>query len=242
MNEPGGAELEIRTLDDAEELSAIVTVFQQVWGSATPLVGVELLRAISHSGGYVAGAFDHGNIVGASFGFLARHDGRPALHSHVTGILPGVQHSGVGRAMKYHQRDWAANQGLDWITWTYDPLVRRNAWFNIEVLGARVAEYLVDFYGPMDDAVNASDETDRLVVAWPTSDAVRDHVPPPPEGPDVLVPTPDDVVVLRRTDPAAARSWRMRVREELGGAMATGGVVTGFTRDGEYVVRRPHAS
>lgn len=231
-------DLEIRTLDSAAEMASIVTVFQQVWGSVTPIVGVELLRAISHAGGYVAGAFDAGNIVGASFGFLARHRGDEALHSHVTGILPGVQHSGVGRAMKSHQREWAATRGIPWITWTFDPLVRRNAWFNIEVLGARIAEYLVDFYGPMTDSINARDETDRLVVAWPT-----DPSTPRPTGPagstGVEVATPDDIVVLRRTDPTAATTWRHRVRDELAPLLGRGGVVTGFTRDGAYVVHVP---
>lgn len=232
----GESRLEIRTLHDPAEMASIVTVFQQVWGSVTPIVGVELLRAIEHGGGYVAAAFDAGNIVGASFGFLARHHGAEALHSHVTGILPGVQHGGVGRAMKQHQREWAAARGIPWITWTFDPLVRRNAWFNIEVLHARIDEYLVNFYGPMTDSVNAQDETDRLVVAWPTNPET-----PPVEAPAgtrrVEVPTPEDIVVLRRTDPAEATAWRSRVRDELGGQLAAGGVVTGFTRDGAYVVQ-----
>lgn len=233
MSEP---DLEIRTLTTADEMSAIATVFQQVWGSVTPLVGVELLRAISHSGGYVSGAFDRGNIVGASFGFLARHHGETALHSHVTGILPGVQHAGIGRAIKHHQRAWAADAGLDWITWTFDPLVRRNAWFNLEVLGAHIAEYVADFYGPMSDVVNASDETDRLVVAWAVTDEVADSLPPPPVDPVVRVPTPVDIIVLRRTDPAEARRWRHRLRSELGDRLAAGGQVIGFTRDGDYLV------
>lgn len=234
-------DLEIRTLDSAAEMSAVVTVFQQVWGSVTPLVGVEVLRGIAHSGGYVAGAFDAGNIIGASFGFLARHDGRPALHSHVTGILPGVQHSGVGRAMKNHQRAWAAHHDLEWVTWTYDPLVRRNAWFNIEVLHAVVAEYLVDFYGPMTDAVNRADETDRLLVAWPTAPAAA----PPATTPDgveiVEVPTPDDIVKLRRTDPTSAADWRRRVRAELGDRLHAGWQVIGVSRDGSYRLRAPEA-
>lgn len=230
--------LEIRTLDSAAEMTAIVTVFQQVWGSVTPIVGVELLRAIEHAGGYVAGAFESGNIVGASFGFLARHRGDEALHSHVTGILPGVQHSGVGRAMKSHQRAWAAERGIPWITWTFDPLVRRNAWFNIEVLGAHVSEYLVDFYGPISDTINAQDETDRLVVAWPTDDTVPR--PTPPAGATVVeVPTPDDVIVLRRTDPAEALRWRHTVRDTLVPLLAGGGSVTGFTRAGAYLVAVP---
>jgi predicted GNAT superfamily acetyltransferase len=227
--------LEIRLLETAEQMAPIVTMFQQVWGSVIPLVGVELLRAIGHGGGYVAGAFDSGHIVGASFGFLARHEGEDALHSHVTGILPGVQRSGVGRAMKNHQRSWAAEQGLKWVTWTFDPLVRRNAWFNIEVLRAHVAEYLVDFYGPMTDAVNAHDESDRLMVAWPTDPTATVDAKPSDAQP-VEVVTPEDIVVIRRTDPEAAREWRLRLREELGERIQRGGVVTGFTRDGAYIV------
>ncbi len=228
-------DLDIRTLDDADEMLAIVTVFQQVWGSVTPIVSVELLMAISHGGGYVSGAFESGNAVGASFGFLADHHGERALHSHVTGILPGVQHAGVGRLMKNHQRAWAAERDIRWIVWTFDPLVRRNAWFNIEVLGGHVTEYLTNFYGPMSDSINARDETDRLVVAWPTSDDV-DRPAPPAGSTAHEVATPDDIVVLRRTDPAAAADWRRRLRSELGGLLDRGGVVTGFTRDGAYVV------
>ena len=235
MGEP---DLEIRILDSAGEMASIVTVFQQVWGSVTPIVGVELLRAIAHAGGYAAGAFESGNIVGASFGFLARHHGEEALHSHVTGILPGVQQSGVGRAMKSHQRLWAAEQGIPWITWTFDPLVRRNAWFNIEVLRTEVSDYLIDFYGPMTDSINSQDETDRLVVAWPT-DASAPRPTAPAGSTRSQVPTPDDIVVLRRTDPSAAAEWRGRVRTELGGRLDRGGVVTGFTRAGEYVVETP---
>ena len=230
--------LDIRTLDSAEEMATIVTVFQQVWGSVTPIVGVELLRAIAHSGGYVAAAFDSGNIVGASFGFLARHHGDEALHSHVTGILPGVQHGGVGRAMKTHQRIWAAERGIPWITWTFDPLVRRNAWFNVSVLGAHIADYLVNFYGPMSDSINSNDETDRLVAAWPTDESVGGPTPPD-DGREIHVATPDDIVGLRRTDPAAAAEWRRRVRAELEPALSAGGVVVDFTRDGDYVVVVP---
>jgi predicted GNAT superfamily acetyltransferase len=234
--------LEIRQLESADEMRSLERVLQQVWGTSTPFAGVELLRAISYAGGYVAAAYDADNVVGASFGFLARHHGDAALHSHVTGILPGVQRTGVGRAMKQHQRAWATTQGLRWVTWTFDPLVRRNAWFNIGVLNAEIAEYLVDFYGPMTDSVNANDESDRLLAAWSCAepaddeDGERNASSVEPKG-TVRVPTPDDIVVLRRTDPAAARTWRLRIREELGGRMARGGMVVGFTRDGDYLVQ-----
>jgi predicted GNAT superfamily acetyltransferase len=229
------SELEIRTLDAPDDLASVVTVLQQVWDTAAPIVNVELLRAMAHSGGYVAGVFTDDRLVGASFGFLATHHGEPALHSHVTGILPGLQHSGLGRSIKLHQREWAAARDLAWITWTFDPIVRRNAWFNIEVLGAHVSEYVVNFYGPMTDSINAHDESDRLVVAWPTDPAV-----PRPAAPDgsttVHVDTPDDIVFLRRTDPAEGMEWRRRVRKELGERIDAGATVTGFTREGQYVL------
>lgn len=228
---------DIRTLETANDMAMIGTVFQQVWGTVTPIVTVELLMAISHAGGYVAGAFESGHALGASFGFLADHQGERALHSHVTGILPGVQHGGIGRAMKQHQRAWAAERDIRWIVWTFDPLVRRNAWFNIEVLGAHVTEYLTNFYGPMNDALNAHDESDRLVTAWP----VDPEVELPSISGDVettRIATPDDIFVLRRTDPTAAADWRHRLRNELAPLIGDGAVITGFTRDGEYVVER----
>lgn len=227
------SQLEIRNLTSATEMVALSTVFQQVWGSVTPLVEAELLTAIAHSGGYVVGAYDSGNLVGASFGFLAQHRGQPALHSHVTGILPGVQLSGIGRAMKLHQRQWAKEAGLKWVTWTFDPLIRRNAWFNIEVLRGEISEYLVNFYGPIDDAINTRDESDRLLVAWST-----EEIPIATESMSDLirVATPEDVVVLRRTQPDEAVRWRLQVRAELGDRMNQGAKVVGFTREGSYLM------
>jgi predicted GNAT superfamily acetyltransferase len=230
-------DLEIRVLETPADLRRLVALFNQVWGTTTPLVGIELLRAIGHTGGFVAGAFAQNRMVGGSLAFLGRHHGDIALHSHITGILPGVRQTGLGRQMKLHQRAWAADQGLGWITWTFDPLVRRNAWFNIGVLGARIDAYLVDFYGPMDDAINGRDPSDRLLVAWSTAGDAPDHPIQPRVPPGaVTVPTTDDIVVLRRTDAAEATSWRLRLREELGAPLANGGVVVGFTRGGEYVV------
>jgi predicted GNAT superfamily acetyltransferase len=228
--------IEIRVVDDAGEQRRVHDLFDLVWGTRTSVVGMELIRAIGHAGGYVAAAYGDDQVIGGSLGFLGRHLGAPSLHSHVTGILPGVRHTGLGRAMKLHQRAWAAANGLPWITWTFDPLVRRNAWFNLGVLGAEVHEYLVDFYGPIADAINAGDETDRLLVAWAVGDGAPIDTPPADPTGTSAVPTPDDIVVLRRTDPVAAEAWRERVRRQLGGALADGARVRGFTRDGDYLV------
>ncbi len=241
----------IELVSTAGEMSEVVAVFGEVWGSANPVVSVELLVAVAHGGGYVSLAREvsdsdpnsPGRAVGASFGFLARHDigeGRthPALHSHVTGLLPSARGTGLGRALKLHQRQWAQQKGIGWIVWTFDPLVRRNAWFNIAVLGADVCAYLPSFYGEMSDAINRGDDSDRLVVAWdvdrPLLDAPRDGAGA--AGPIDLVPTPDDVVELRRTDPASVASWRSSTRAALTAALDAGRPIAGFTPAGEYVL------
>lgn len=229
----------------AEEMSEVVDVFGEVWGSSIPVVTVELLVAVAHGGGYVSLARPDpmGRAVGASFGFLARHDpcdgrARPALHSHVTGLLPSVRGTGLGRALKLHQRRWAQQNGIEWIVWTFDPLVRRNAWFNLAVLGADVCEYLPSFYGEMSDDINSGDDSDRLAVAWEVERPLPDR---PLDGsgtpsPTDLVPTPEDVVELRRTDPVAVARWRSSTRIALTEALGAGRPIIGFTRAGEYVI------
>ncbi|WP_084957905.1 GNAT family N-acetyltransferase [Thermoactinospora rubra] len=217
----------VRELRTVREFAEVHALFDAIWhpGPGSAPAPVELMVALAHAGGYVAGAYEGGELVGASVGFLAEGG---ALHSHITGVLrPG---GGVGYAIKMHQRAWCLERGLTTVTWTFDPLVRRNAYFNIAKLGARPREYLEDFYGPMGDAVNAGDVSDRLLVAWRLAGEE-----PPPAGPTVLVPTPEDVEALRARDPAEARRWRLALRETLGGLMAEGGKVIGFTKEGQYV-------
>jgi len=227
----------IRAISTRDELLAHDALMQAVWGMSVPLVNVELLTAISHSGGYVAAAFDRDRMIGASVGFLADHHGRPALHSHITGVVDSMRHAGIGRAIKLHQRAWAIERGLGWITWTFDPLVRRNAWFNIAILGADVDTYLPSFYGEMSDAINAGDDSDRLLMAWDMSAAVPATPRDGSDLPDpVLIPTPFDIVELRRSDPSAVATWRSETRRALTEALDSGRRVLGFTRDGEYVI------
>lgn len=230
--------IEIRTVSEISELAAVGSVLQQVWGTSSPLISLEFSRAIEHSGGYVAAAFvPSGQMVGASVGILARHGDRSALHSHVTGLLHGARHGGTGRTMKLHQRAWAIERGIDCITWTFDPLVRRNAWFNIAVLGAEADDYLPSFYGEMTDAINAGDDSDRLHVTWDMTAAMPERLR---DGSDIdaltTVPTPHDIVELRRTDAAAAARWRRSTRETLLDSFGRGHSILGFTRNGDYVI------
>ena len=236
-DEPATTDLEIRLLDDAGRDAPGDDAVQPGVGhrrrrsSASSCCGPSSTPAATSP----RPTLDE-QIVGGSFGFLGRHLGEPSLHSHVTGILPGVRRTGLGRAMKLHQRAWAADHGLAWVTWTFDPLVRRNAWFNLGVLGAHVHEYLVDFYGPIDDAINAGDESDRLLVAWPVGDDGPTAPPTDPTGDGRRA----DARGHRRAAPH--RPGRRRRRGATASAPSSAAAspparrVVGFTRDGDYLV------
>lgn len=152
----------IRELREIGEFEQVYRLFDEIWHPepANVPVTVELMAGFAHTGNYVAGAFAGDALVGASVGFLASGE---ALHSHVTGAVIG---RGVGYALKLHQRAWCRERGLARITWTFDPLVRRNAHFNLVKLGARPEAYLTEFYGAMADAINEGDASDRLLAVW----------------------------------------------------------------------------
>lgn len=159
---------EVDELHDLGDLQAAADVFSRVWARADgeQIVPLEILRALTHAGNYAAGAFVDGRMIGAIAGFLGEVDGVRTLHSHIMGLLPESRGRGAGFALKQHQRAWARDRALATITWTFDPLVRANAYFNLTKLGAVAATYLPDFYGRMSDQLNAGEETDRLLVTW----------------------------------------------------------------------------
>jgi len=229
-------EYSIRVLHHLNEMQQLQVCTDLVWGpGAGNMVSADFLMALSHAGGYVSGAFtstDSGEImVACSFGMLAQHRGDWCLHSHITGVIPELQNSGLGTAMKNHQKQWALDAGLTAITWTFDPLVRRNAWFNIERLGANAVEFHINFYGPLNDEINGDDETDRLLARW-NIDSPRARTT---DSDAIFIETPEDIVQLRRTDPDAARAWRLKIRHELSKAFTTH-EVTGFTSEGSYTL------
>ena len=261
-----GAGVVVRELYRMEQLTTAQRLFEAVWrpveGGPSPMTG-ELLRALAHAGCYVVGAFAGPRMVGASAGFFTAPP-EPALHSHITGVAPGRQHRGVGFALKVHQRAWALARGLGTVVWTFDPLVARNAWFNLAKLGATPTGYLEDFYGPMSDAINAGMASDRLLLTWrlrdPAVAAACAGTPAEPEVPPgaepalevgaglqpvaratdaraVTVAVPPDVEGLGAGD---RRAWRAGVRQALGARLAEGAAVTGFLRRPDrYLVEGP---
>jgi predicted GNAT superfamily acetyltransferase len=160
------AGVSVRELANLAELDAMVGLLSSIWGrSANPPVTIELLRALSKAGNYVGGAFEGDQLVGACVGFF-HAPAEDALHSHIAGVSPLAIGRSIGFALKLHQRSWALLRGVSEIAWTFDPLVSRNAYFNLVKLAARPVEYLPNFYGPMVDTINGADDSDRLLVRW----------------------------------------------------------------------------
>jgi predicted GNAT superfamily acetyltransferase len=161
------AGVEIRLLTELTDLNDAYLLFDGIWHPepANAPISRELLRALSKAGNYVAGAYDRTGMVGACAGFFAA-PARRELHSHIAGVSGAARGRSVGQAMKLHQRAWALSNGVTTISWTYDPLVSRNAYFNMVKLGGVPVQYLPDFYGAMGDAINGDDDTDRLLLHW----------------------------------------------------------------------------
>jgi predicted GNAT superfamily acetyltransferase len=254
-----GAGVSVQLLDSPGSAGAIADLFIEIWETThrhAP-VSPDLLCALSFTDQYVALACaGDGVVLGGSVAFLA---GDGHLHSHITGVGAEAQGRCIGYALKLHQRAWAAEHGLARISWTFDPLVRRNAYFNLSKLGALPARYLVNAYGDMADGLNAGEPSDRFLVEWPVIPPSPPLAPRGASGGDVVLTTgpdgepraaaaagatariawiPEDIVALRRRDPALARSWRLALRDALTAAAADGYTATTMTRDGWYVLER----
>jgi predicted GNAT superfamily acetyltransferase len=161
------ARVTVTALSDVFGARLAARLFAGIWGTGPrEPISAEALRALAHAGNYVSGAWVGDELVGASMAFFGRDHESWIMHSHISGVAPSAQRAGTGFALKQHQRAWALERGISEITWTFDPLVRRNAWFNLVKLGAVAVSYHSDFYGPMEDGINAGNPSDRCLVRW----------------------------------------------------------------------------
>jgi predicted GNAT superfamily acetyltransferase len=163
--------VQIRILEKPEEMQAVESLQQLVWpGNDLEIVPVHMLLAATHGGGVVIGAFDKESLVGFVFGFPGfdvTPDGPKPRHcSHMAAVHPDYRDSGIGYKLKRAQWQIVRKQGLDHITWTYDPLQSRNANLNIAKLGAVCNTYTRDYYGELRDGINIGFPSDRFTVDW----------------------------------------------------------------------------
>lgn len=238
-------ELDFIRVRTAAESAVAVELFDTIWSTAPPVsvIDASTVVAMASNGNQIVVATRHGRPVGAAMGFF----GAPgeSYHSHVVGVLRDPTLRGVGFALKLYQRAWCLANDMPTMTWTFDPLVSRNAHFNLNKLGADAVTFHADHYGPMNDGVNAGQGSDRLLMRWQLDRAVgREPIPADgdqgegsPIG-EIRIPVPRDIEAIRAADPATAVDWRMRSRAAFLSASGDGWRVEEFTPDGEYVLRR----
>ncbi|RNF34169.1 GNAT family N-acetyltransferase [Paracoccus methylarcula] len=234
---------EIRELASLAELKRAEQFQREVWGKDDPADNSDLMLAIQHEGGLVAGAFLEGRMLGFLFGFPTS---RPEIqHSHRLAVHPDSRGMGLGVKLKWFQRDWCLQRGITLVRWTYDPLRRINASLNIARLGATAGTYHEDYYGQM-EGINAGIASDRLLADWQlTSSGVKARAsdtgldPDAPAEMDLTIAIPEDLDALIARDLDRARSERLRVRHELTSAFADHYRITGFDNTAcRYILSR----
>jgi predicted GNAT superfamily acetyltransferase len=191
----------LRPLVELSDADRVREVIDRVWGEqALPR---EMLRAFQHAGAVLWGAESGGGLVGFVLGFAGLDEGLH-LHSHMLATLPDWQSRGVGFALKLAQRAVCLDEGIDEVRWTYDPLVGRNAHFNLVKLRAVATRWLPDFYGEMTDRLNRGDRSDRFEVRWRIgSDRVEQVLATGPPGDELSRPRGAPVLLEPTGDPAS---------------------------------------
>jgi predicted GNAT superfamily acetyltransferase len=261
------AAADLRPLGSVDDADRIARVVAATWGEEQA-VPREMVRALAESGNVPYGAFAGDELIGFVLGWAGVDaDEGLHVHSHMLAAIPDRRHRGVGYALKLAQRAQALDQGIRCVRWTFDPLVARNAYFNLHKLGAIVDRFERNFYGEMRDSLNRGDRSDRFVVRWdlrrtpgpwavpyagdPT--VVRRGEDGRPErvleigGEAAILEIPPELADLRASDPDLARTWRDVVAEVSEACLGSGLVGASFLRErsayvfGRAVERAPGA-
>lgn len=227
--------IEIRQLSTHDDFAAAVQLQREIWGfEEIELLPVRMFVVASKIGGQVLGAFDAHRMVAFCLCIPGlKPDAKPYLHSHMLGVLPDYRNTGLGRKMKWKQREFALAQNISLIEWTFDPLELKNAFFNIERLGAIVCRQVRNQYGATTSHLHGGLPTDRLIAEWwLTSERVEDarcHRSRQTPIPLATVTVPSDIGHIRAHDRNRARDIQAAVTDQFESHFANGLAVLGFT-------------
>jgi predicted GNAT superfamily acetyltransferase len=246
------ANVELRPLSSLDQFDDAIGIMVATWGGFQ-LPPREVIIALAHSGNAPLGAYDEERLVGFVLGWAGVDEVGLHVHSHMLAALPDRRHRGVGYALKLGQRAQALDQGIHTARWTFDPLVARNAWFNLGKLGAVADRFGRAFYREMSDEINRGDRTDRLVIRWdldpgPVPRAMPEGLPTvlaasgdaeapvpvqgsPPSSEGGVIEVPREHAELRQRDADLASRWRDAVAEALEMCFGAGLIVGAFDRD-----------
>jgi predicted GNAT superfamily acetyltransferase len=228
--------IDIQPLHTQEQFRDAVRLQREIWQfEDVELLPVRLFVVATKIGGQAFGAYHDKRMVGFALALPGIKPGYGAyLHSHMVGVAEGYRNDGIGRMLKLRQREDAIARGLDLMEWTFDPLELKNAYFNIERLGAIVRRYVRNQYGTTTSVLHGGLPTDRCVAEWWfRKDRVVNAIAGGPiERPEVerRIAVPSDVARLRAEDMASARSIQARVSDQFMDAFDRGLAVIGFER------------
>jgi len=240
----GQTVIEIRRLSHHDEFREVVSLQKTIWQFPDiELLPVRFLVVVSRVGGHVFGAYDGDRMIGFCFAIPGiKPDGRPYLHSHMLGVLPEYRNHSVGRKLKLRQRDDALARGIALIEWTFDPLELKNAFFNIERLGAIVRRYSENQYGSTGSPLHGGLPTDRCYAEW-WIDTPRVHAVlagyGTGAGPRERIALPSEMAEVKAEFPVRAREIQKNAAARFQEAFARGLAVTGFERaetEGVYLL------
>lgn len=231
--------IEIRECTTFEELSDCVQLQRDVFG--LPEIEISPVRHLivtKNAGGFTLGAFAEGKLIGFVLSVPAFLHGEKAYYSHMTAVLKEFQSYGIGAKLKWAQREKSLELGVKFIKWTYQPVLARNAFFNLEKLGAVITHYESNFYGtdyPSSDK-NLGLDSDRLFAEWHLEDekvkvlAKGEKYVENKEA-KATIEIPNNWNELVENDLAKAIAEQTRIKKEFQEAFAEGLVCRGFIRD-----------
>ena len=257
------ASVDLRPLSSLDQFDDAIGIMVATWGRFQ-LPPREVIVALAHSGNVPLGAYEDERLVGFVLGWAGVDEEALHVHSHMLAALPERRHRGVGYALKLGQRAQALDQGIHVARWTFDPLVARNAWFNLGKLGAVADRFGRAFYGEMSDEINRGDRTDRLVIRWdldpdpvprtvpaglPTVVAAEGDPDTPipvagrsPSSEGAVIEVPREYAELRQRDADLASRWRDAAAEALDTCFGAGLIVGAFDRDRSGYVLVPEGT
>ncbi|HTM14332.1 MAG TPA: GNAT family N-acetyltransferase [Bryobacteraceae bacterium] len=220
----------VRALAGRHEYADAVQLQRMIWGwEDLDILPVRFFVVARDIGGQLLGAFDDNFMCGFCVAIPGVHpsssnSGAPYLHSHMLGVLPEYRNAGAGRMLKMAQREDALARGFELVEWTFDPLELKNAYFNIEKLGAVIRHYLPNHYGITTSSLGGGLPTDRCLAEWHLNRPRREFTTL------ARIPVPAGLDRLRRTDPDEVLQIQQQVARLFQQNLASGLAVTGFER------------
>ena len=231
--------IEIRKLTRHNEFQDALRLQREIWGfTDVELLPLRLFVVADKIGGQVLGAFDGSKMVAFCLGIPGlKPGGKYYLHSHMLGVLPEYRNTGLGRQLKLQQREDALERGIDLIEWTFDPLELKNAYFNIERLGAIVRRFVHNQYGSTSSHLHTGLPTDRCIAEWWIKSkrvaAILQGETSVSQPAKEALSVPNNIGELRRTDISSAWRIQQRIAEQFDRFFSAGLAVTRFEKTAE---------